>query len=85
MKTFYIVLAGDPFVGFDATGPFETPEEAGSVGDHMSAAVGGAEWWVIPLHVPPPARFADKKWREIARDVDVCVRVRGEPRRRMDV
>ena len=61
----FIVLTGDPWVGFTAAGPYGTEEEAGSAGEFARSEYGGTDWYVLRLAPPAPCapRRTAKAWR----------------------
>jgi hypothetical protein len=46
MDTKYILITGNPVQGFQYTGPFNDPEEAGN---YALTSGTEADWWVAPL------------------------------------
>ena len=48
----FIILTGDPTVGFTAVGPYATKSAAADDGNYARTEYGGSDWWVFPLHDP---------------------------------
>jgi hypothetical protein len=48
----FLLLTGDPCVGFTAVGPYVTEDAAGDDGDYVRNEYGGSDWWVLPLSEP---------------------------------
>jgi hypothetical protein len=49
---YFIILTGNPTVGFTAVGPYVAACAAQDDGDYVRIEYGGSDWWVLPLHEP---------------------------------
>jgi hypothetical protein len=47
---YFIILTGDPAVGFTAVGPYVAACAAEDDGDYARNEYDGSDWWVLPLH-----------------------------------
>lgn len=45
----FIILTGDPSVGFTTVGPYPTNDAAADDGDYARIEYGGSDWWVFSL------------------------------------